>query len=71
MKHQYIKYEDFSKKVQKKVQIMLNYIKEVLASGQEDANTYLLQWLSHMIKGNKNDSILYLKSKQGLVNQPY
>ena len=65
MKHQYIKYEDFSKKVQKKVQIMLNYIKEVLASGQEDANTYLLQWLSHMIKGNKNDSILYLKSKQG------
>jgi hypothetical protein len=65
MKHQYIKYEDFSKKVQKKVQIMLNYIKEVLASGREDTNTYLLQWLSHMIKGNKNDSILYLKSKQG------
>ena len=65
MKHQYIKFEEFEKKVQKKVQIMLNYIKEVLASGRNETYTYLLQWFSHMIKGNKNDSILYLKSKQG------
>jgi hypothetical protein len=65
MKHEYVKFEEFSKKVQKKVQIMLNYIKEVLASSREDTYTYLLQWLSHMSKGNKNDSILYLKSKQG------
>ena len=65
MKHTYIKFEEFSKKIRAKVKIMLNYIKEVLASGREDTNTYLLQWFAHMIKGNKNDSILYLKSKQG------
>ena len=65
MKHQYIKFEEFNKKVRTKVKVMLNYIKEVLASGRDDTNTYLLQWLAHMIKGNKNDSILYLKSKQG------
>ena len=65
MKHQYIKFEEFNKKVRTKVKVMLNYIKEVLASGRDDTNTYLLQLLAHMIKGNKNDSILYLKSKQG------
>ena len=65
MKHQYVNFEEFDKKVQKKVQIMLNYMKEVLASGRDDSYTYLLQWFSHMVKGQKNDSILYLKSKQG------
>ena len=61
MKHQYIKYEE-----NKKVNIMLNYIKEVLASGNEEVYKYILQWLSYMVKGNKNTSILYLKSIQGL-----
>ena len=61
MKHQYIKYED-----NKKVNIMLNYIKEVLASGNNEVYNYILQWLSYMVKGNKNTSILYLKSIQGL-----
>jgi hypothetical protein len=63
MKHEYVKFEEFDKKVRKKVQILLNYMKEVLASGRDDSFTYLLQWFSHMVKGQKNDSILYLKSK--------
>lgn len=70
MKHQYFKY-DWSEndkvlnKLKKKLDIMLNYIKEVLASGNEDVFKYIIQWLSYMVKGGKNDSILYLKSKQG------
>jgi hypothetical protein len=44
---------------------MLNYMNEVLASGNKLVFTYLLQWFSYMIKGNKNDSILYLRAKQG------
>ena len=65
IKHVYQKYETFSDKTRAKVDIMMSYIREVLANGQEDAHTYLLRWLSHMVKGNKNDSILYFKSKQG------
>jgi hypothetical protein len=70
MKHQYFKYDWTEndkklKKLKQKLDIMLNYIKEVLASGNEDVFKYIIQWLSYMVKGGKNDSILYLKSKQG------
>ena len=65
MKHQYVNFEEFDEVVQKKVHVMLNYMKEVLASGKDESFTYLLQWLSYMVKGNKNDSILYFRSKQG------
>ena len=68
MKHKYFKYdyeEECNKPLKKKLDIMLNYIKEVLATGSDEVYKYLLQWLSHMVKGQKNDSIIYLKSKQG------
>ena len=65
IKHTYQKYETFSDNTKAKVDIMLNYIKEVLANGSDEVYKYLLQWLSYMVKGQKNDSIIYLKSKQG------
>ena len=65
MKHKYVQYDTFKKSTRSKVNVMLNYIKEILASGRDDSYTYLLQWLAYMVKGNKNDSILYLKSPQG------
>ena len=65
MKHEYVTYKSLSKNIRTNVKVMLNYIKEVLASGNDDVYKYILQWLSHMVKGNKNDSIIYLKSKQG------
>ena len=65
MKHQYVQYETFSKSIQKKVQVLLNYIKEILSNGRDDVQGYILKWLSHMVKGKKNDSILYLRAKQG------
>ena len=58
-------FESFSGATKAKVGIMLNYINEVLANGDKAVYGYLLQWLAFMIKGNKNDSILYLKSKPG------
>ena len=45
---------------------MLNHIKEVLCSSNDDAYNFLLKWLSNMIKGNRNFSALYLKGPQGL-----
>ena len=71
MKHQYVKFEEFDKKVRKKVQIMLNYMKEVLSSGREDTFTYLLQWFSHMIKGQKMIQFYISSQNRDLVNQPF
>ena len=65
LRNKYQSFESFSKATQSKVSVMLNYINEVLANGNKPVYSYLLQWLAFLVKGNKNDSILYLKSKQG------
>lgn len=44
------------------VQMMLDCIKTVWASGNEDSYNYLITWMANMCQGNKNNSILYLKS---------
>ena len=65
MMHEYKKFDTFDKKIQGKVGVMLNYIKEVLSSADDAVYAYILKWFAHMVKGNKNDAILYLKAKQG------
>ena len=65
MKHQYVQFDTFSESIQKKVQVLLKYIKEILSNGRDDVQGYILKWLAHMVKGKKNDSILYLRAKQG------
>lgn len=54
--------KEFSKKAKKGCKMMLNFIKEVWCNNNEDSYEYVLNWLSNMIKGNKNNTILYLKS---------
>lgn len=44
------------------VDMMLDCIKTVWASGNMDSYNYLITWMANMIQGNKNNSILYLKS---------
>jgi hypothetical protein len=44
------------------VDMMLTFIKTVLASGDDDSYTYLINWFANMIQGNKNTTILYMKS---------
>ena len=65
MKHQMQSYDTFSTDTKKKVDIMLNYVKEVLCSGNKSHYNYLMTWIANMVHGNKNDAILYLRSKQG------
>ena len=55
----------FSEETMNKLNIFLNYMKEILASNDEAAYIYLLKWFSNALKGNKNDTILFLKSLQG------
>ena len=64
MKHQYIKFEEFEKKVQKKVQIMLNYIKEVLASGLDPSTP-------HEKQAALPETFLYVPDAQATHGPPY
>ena len=48
-----------------KLNFLLNYIKEILCSNKQDCFDFLMKWISNMLKGNKNNSCLYLKGIQG------
>jgi len=66
MLHKYKPFKDFDDAIKAKVSIMQNYILEVLASGNQDQYDYIVKWFSYMVKGNKNQSILYLRGGQGI-----
>lgn len=63
--HEYKAYSEFSEEIKINVNIMLDHVKNVLCSGNEECYIFILKWFSQMVKGNKNDSCLYLKSGQG------
>jgi hypothetical protein len=65
IKHSIQPYETFPNEIKEKVDIMLNYVKEVLCTGNQSHYDYLLKWIANVIHGLKNDSILYLKARQG------
>jgi hypothetical protein len=64
-KWNYRRYDTFGEYEHEGVNILLNYILEVLAANNQDNYNYLLKWLANMIKGNKNNSCLYLRGTQG------
>jgi len=66
MKHTYKEYKTFTEEVRDKVDIMLNFLKEVWSNGNEDVYTHIIKYLANMVKGNKNDCCMYLKGAQGL-----
>jgi len=43
-------------------QLMLDRMKTVWASRNEDAYNYIMTWIANMCRDNKNKTILYLKS---------
>lgn len=65
IKQTYKKYSEFSNDIKKKVDVCLNHILEVYCSGRKDSYNYLLKWFSNMVRGNRNNSALYLKGPQG------
>ena len=56
------KYKKCSKTAKEGCEMMLSFIKEVWCSGDDTSFMYILNWLANMIQGNKNNTILYLKS---------
>lgn len=44
------------------VEMMLGLIRDVWASGVDESFDFIMKWISNMVRGNKNKSLLYLKS---------
>lgn len=65
-KHEKKDFNSYSPEIKGKVQIMLDYIFEVLASGSKDNFDYLIKWYANVAKGKKNQSILYMKGPEGI-----
>lgn len=60
------KYDTFDTTIKQNVQLFIDYIQNVLCSGNKSQCEYILKWLSNVCKGNKNDSALYLSGPEGL-----
>lgn len=65
IKQTYKKYSEFSEDTKKKVDFILKHILEVYCSSKQDSYDFLLKWFSNMVRGNRNNSALYLKGPQG------
>ena len=65
MKYTYDETYKPTEEVNKKLEFVLDYMKEILCSNRYDCYQFLLKWVSNMVKGNKNNSCLYLKGIQG------
>jgi len=48
------------------VNMMLEFINDVICSGNKDLFNYVLKFLANIAHGNKNQSCLYLKGPQGI-----
>eukprot|EP00981_Chlorochromonas_danica_P013461 scaffold6391_cov133-Ochromonas_danica.AAC.1 len=64
-------FSSFSKKSRDGVRKMINFIKEVWCENDDKQLLYLLKWFSNMLKGNKNQTILYVKSIEGVGKSTY
>jgi len=64
--HQVKPYESFSSAIKSKVNQMLDYLKIVWASRNQDQYEFILKWFANMARGGKNQSVLYLRSEEGV-----
>jgi hypothetical protein len=60
------KYAEYPESVRAKAEHFLAYIKEVLCSFNDESYQYILKWTANVLRGNKNDSCLYLKGPEGI-----
>lgn len=68
-KYKYIKNIECKKitpEMKEHAQIFLDFMKDVLCSGNQEQYLYLCKWIGNVLRGNKNDSALYLRGEQGI-----
>ena len=66
LKHTYHPRTSFSEQTHKAVNLMLDFILEVICSGNTESRDFVVKWFANMARGNKNNSCIYLKGVQGL-----
>jgi len=64
--HNQVSFSNFPKETQDAVHVMLGFYKEVWSNDDKDMYEYIIKWITKMIKGGKNNSIIYLKTIQGV-----
>ena len=68
-KYKYVKdvtEKNISEESKEHANIFLNFMKDVLCSGNEEQFKYLSKWIGNILRGNKNDTALYLRGEQGI-----
>jgi len=64
--HEVKTYSDYSDAVKGKVELMLNFLKEIWASNNDKQYQFIIKWVANMARGGKNQSVLYLRAEQGI-----
>ena len=64
--HEVKPFESFSTEAKANVKLMLDYLKEIWANGNENQYQFIIKWFANMAKGGKNQSVLYLRSEEGI-----
>ena len=57
-----VPYSSFSDDIHIKVNMMLNFYKELWCNNNDTSFNYIINWMANMVQGVKNETILYLKS---------
>lgn len=60
--NQDMKYNECSKESKDGVKIVLNFFKEIWCDDDDESYNYILNWISNVVQGNKNETVLLLKS---------
>lgn len=61
-KHEKQPYKKFKKTIKENVQFMLDFVKKIWCSDNDVSFKYIVNWFANLVQGNKNETILYLKS---------
>jgi hypothetical protein len=61
-KHKYQSYDSFNDAIKENVEFMKKFYLEIWASGDKANYEFIMDWIANMCKGNRNQSLIYLKS---------
>lgn len=61
----HLKYEEYDKNTKSCVELMLNHIKEVLVSNNEEQYDYYINWISKLCVGKKLQTAIYNRGEGG------
>lgn len=58
----YKPYEEYPQNIKDGVNKMLDFYKNIWSNNNEEVFKYIIQWFANVVKGGKNETILYLKT---------